>query len=115
MTKQIDRQSQPTQEPIFVPKQENQVALDLDESLDLIVQAQEEKKKLEKRIENLKAVAKKILKDKGLSKYENEKGRKAQWYDSQRTNYNKELIRELLGDDFGRCVTISTTKSFKVT
>lgn len=116
MTKQIDRpEGHPTQEPIFVPKQEGQVALGLDECLDLIVKAQEERAALQKRLDNLKGVAKTILKAKGLEKYENEKGRKAQWFDSQRANYDKELLKELLGDDFARCVSFSTVKSFKVT
>jgi len=116
MTKQIDRpEGHPTQEPIFVPKQEGQVALDLDGCLDMIVKAQAEKAALQKKLDNLKGVAKTILKEKGLNSYENEAGRKAQWFESQRSKYDKELLKELLGDDFARCVTFNTVKSFKVT
>ena len=100
--------------PIFVPKQEGVVALTLDEAIDRIVAKQEERDEINKELKNLKEVAKAHLKEMNSKAHTAPSGHKAQWISSQRQNIDKELCKELLGDDFGRVTSFTTVNSFKV-
>lgn len=102
-------------QPIFVPKQEGQVALGMDECLDMIIAEQAKKKEIDTKIKALKAVAKQLLVAKGVTSYESPTGRKAKWSESNRPKYNIEAIRQLTGTGFDMCVTYSVVRSFKVT
>lgn len=97
----------------FVP--EGATPISLDESLKLIVAAQKEKAVLDKKIKNLKAVAKAHLAERKLKEYETVEGHKAKFYDSQKAKYDKELIKEATGELFELCVSFSTVTNFKVT
>jgi len=105
---------QTTETPIFVPKQEGQVELSLDESISLIIKAQAERKAIDKKLDNLKAVAKAHLKTMGVTKYETPTGNKAAWSERQQPSYDKAAIKEIAGELFELCVSYSTVKQFKV-
>ena len=98
---------------VFVP--DGGIPLSLDESLRRIVQAQQEKSELDKKIKNLKKVAKTHLAEKNLKEYESPEGFKAKFYESQVAKYDKKGILELLGENFARVCEYVTQTSFKVT
>jgi len=100
--------------PVFVPKQEGVVALTLDESIEHVKALQAEKAKLEKTIDNLKEVAKSHMKAKGVESYITPSGIRANWSESQRSDIDKELAKELLGPDWARVHSFKTVKSFTV-
>jgi len=120
MAKRTNRPRKGTQsaQPIFVPKvekQENEVAVSLDESLDLIKGIQQEQKELKNRLERLKKIVKDFLRDLDVERYESPAGRQAVIVTRQNASYDRELIRQLTGENFGRCVRFSTSKSIKIT
>jgi len=99
---------------IFVPKQEGQVELTLDESIALAVEIQAEQRATKKRLDNVKEVIKTHLKGKDLREYTTSEGHTAKWSSSQRPKYDKEAIKELTGAGFDLCVSFSTVNSFTV-
>lgn len=85
-----------------------------DEALKRIREKQAAKKVIDGEINNLKQVVKTFMKKEGLKKYESPEGGKAQFIESQKPKWDKEAILELTGEDFGLCVSYTTTISFKV-
>jgi len=103
--------------PLFVPKQEdpNKVELTLDETLLKLADLYRQFAPLKKQLENLKGVAKAHLKAQGKTSYQMENGIKAQFYDSQKSQLNKELAKEICGPRWAEVEKFVTTTSFKVT
>jgi hypothetical protein len=106
--------AQPTAAPIFVPKSDNTIALSLDESINLIKQEQAKKAAIEKKIDNLKEVAKAHMKALDVEKYTTPTGITARWSESQRCDVDKEKAKELLGPKWSEVESFSTVRSFTV-
>lgn len=98
----------------WTPKFDDDKALSLDQALNLIKQKQAAKAAAEKELDNLKEVAKALMKAKGLDKYTNPEGITARWSESQRSNIDKELAKELLGPNWAKVESFDTVKSFTV-
>ena len=96
----------------YVP--EGATPLSLDEPLKMIVETQKAKSILDKKIKNLKEVAKAHLAEKNLEEYATIEGHKCKFYYSQKAKYDKELIKEATGELFELCVSFSTVTNFKV-
>lgn len=93
---------------------DNGIPLSLDEALSKTSDVQAKIKALKAEEANLKQVAKIHMKERNLKKYESPKGIKAQFIESQRPKFDKDAILTLTGEDFGLCVSYSTSISFKV-
>ena len=100
--------------PVFVPKQEGQVEVSIDDAIAKIIEIREQMAPFEKMEKNLIEVAKAIMKAKGTTKYTTPTGVTAQWIASQENHINKELAKELLGEDWARVHSFKTKNSFKV-
>jgi hypothetical protein len=98
----------------WTPKFDDDKALTLDQALNKIKAEQAKKAAVEKEIDNLKEVAKALMKAKGLDKYTNPEGITARWSESQRSSVDKELAKELLGADWAKVESFDTVKSFTV-
>lgn len=101
--------------PIFVPKREGAVELTLDQALVEIGTLYAQFAPLKKKLENIKTVAKQLLKDKGEKSYTTIEGIKAQFIASQKSKMNKALAKELCGERWGEVETFEESISFKVT
>jgi len=88
--------------------------ISFDNLCDLALAAGAKKKEAEKAYNELKAKLKKGLTAKGLDSYENPNGVKVYYVSKQLQKQNKELIRELLGKDYARCIHYEESKSFFV-
>jgi hypothetical protein len=106
-------------QPMFVPKpdpQVNTVELTLDQCLLEIAATFREFAPLKEKLENLKTVAKRMIKDKGLRQYVHEPtGIKALFYDQNKSDINKALAKELCGSRWNEVEKFKTVTSFKVT
>lgn len=100
----------------YTPKFDNSDPknVSLDQALNLIKQKQAQKAAAEKELDNLKEVAKALMKAKGVEKYTNPEGITARWSESQRSNIDKELAKELLGPNWAKVESFDTVKSFTV-
>jgi hypothetical protein len=101
--------------PIFVPKQEGAVELTLDEALVRIAALYVKFAPLKKELENIKTVAKQLLKAKGEKSYTTIQGIKAQFITSNKSQMNKELAKELCGARWAEVEKFVESISFKVT
>lgn len=105
-------------QPMFVPKFDNPDApteLTLDEAMAKAAELYREFAPLKAALEQIKVVVKAHLKAKGLTNYQDAAGNKALFYSQNRTEYNKELLKELLADKYASVVTIKPITSFKIT
>lgn len=100
--------------PVFVPKQEGAVEVSLDEALARIKALRAEMAPLEKMEKNLIEVVKAGLKAKGVESYTAPSGDRALWSESQRSEFDKELAKELLGENWARVHSFKTVRSFAV-
>jgi hypothetical protein len=100
--------------PIYVPKQEGQIELTKRESINLVVQLQDEMRAAKKILDNAKEVVKTHMVADGETSHTTPEGHTAKWSSSQRPKYDKEAIKELTGAGFDLCVSFSTVKSFTV-
>lgn len=110
---EMKTETAPTTRP-WTPKFDDDKALSLDQALNLIKQKQAAKAAAEKELDNLKEVAKALMKAKGLDKYTNPEGITARWSESQRSTIDKELAKELLGPNWAKVESFDTVKSFTV-
>jgi len=90
------------------------IPVSLDESIDRIVALQNERKLLNAKIDNLKAVAKLHLKKLEVTEYEAPSGHSAKYSSKQMPKYDKEAILELTGEDFALCVSFTNVTAFTV-
>jgi len=100
--------------PIFVPKQDGTVQVSLDEALARIKALRAEIAPLEQIQKNLIEVAKTMMKAQGVESYTAPSGDRALWSESQRSEIDKELAKELLGPNWSRVQSFKTVKSFTV-
>jgi len=99
----------------WIPKFDDDAkALTLDQALNKIKAIQAKKAAAEKEIDNLKEVAKALMKSKGVEKYTNPEGITARWSESQRSDIDKELAKELLGPNWAKVESFNTVRSFTV-
>ena len=90
------------------------VELTFDEMVEIALQLKNEKAALEKRAKEVRAVIKAEMAKRDVKTYETPTGTKVNLVDTQKTNYNKELLMELLGEDYTRCVKISKSVRFDI-
>jgi hypothetical protein len=90
------------------------VEITFDELVELCLLAQQRKAEEDKKFKQFKTEIKNVLEGKGLTTYETPTGTRVTLTTQQRTNYNKELLMELLGDDYTRCAKVSTTARFLI-
>lgn len=102
--------------PVFVAKQEhpNAVELTLDETLAKVKALRAEMAPLEKMEKQLIELAKGQMKAAGVESYTTPAGDRALWSESQRSEVNKALAQELLGEDWGRVHSFKAVRSFSV-
>jgi hypothetical protein len=106
--------AQPSAAPIFVPKSDNTIALSLDESINLIKQEQAKKAAIEKKIDNLKEVAKAHMKTMDVETYTTPTGIKAWWSSRQDLHIDKEKAKEICGPRWAEVESFKTVRSFTV-
>lgn len=97
-----------------VRKDENTVEVSLDEALARIKELRAQMAPLEKMEKNLIEGAKAAMKAKGVESYTAPNGDRALWSESQRSEIDKELAKELLGPDWARVHSFKTVRSFTV-
>lgn len=104
-------------QPIFVPKTEDptKIELTLDEAMAKAADLYRQFAPLKAALDNIKVVVKSHLKAKGLKTYQDAAGVKALFYDQSKTEYNKELLKELLGEKYASVVSFKKVTSFKIT
>jgi hypothetical protein len=100
--------------PLFVAKSEAVVEVSLDEALIQIMELREKMAPYEKMEKNLIEVAKRIMKAKGEEKHTTLSGVTAQWTTSQESKIDKELAKELLGENWARVHSFKSKRSFTV-
>lgn len=92
------------------------VVLTLDQCLLEIAETYRQAAPLNEKLENQKAVAKQLMKQKGLTSYEHiPTGIKALFYDSNQSEVNKPLAKEICGARWAEVETFKKVTSFKVT
>lgn len=110
-----ENQAAPEEVVVFVGrKKEPANAVSLDEALARIKELRAKMAPLEKMEKNLIEVAKGLMKEEGVEAYTAPNGDRALWSESQRSEINKELAKELLGEDWGRVQSFKTVRSFTV-
>jgi hypothetical protein len=100
--------------PVFVARQEGTVEVTLDEAITHIKALRAEMAPLEKAEKQLIELTKAMMKAKGIEAHTTPSGDRALWSESQRSEIDKELAKELLGDSWGRVHSFKTVKSFTV-
>lgn len=100
--------------PVFVAKQEGTVEVTLDEALANIKALRAQMAPLEKAEKQLIELTKAMMKAKGVETYTAPSGDRALWSESQRSEFDKELAKELLKEDWARVHSFKTVKSFTV-
>lgn len=103
-----------TTPPLFVAKSESVVEVSIDDALAKIVELREQMAPFEKMEKNLIEVVKGIMKARSEDRHVTPLGVVAQWIESQETHINKELAKELLGEEWARVHSFKTKRSFKV-
>lgn len=102
-------------QPLFVPKSEsNIVEISCDDAIRRIVALREQMAPFEKQEKNLIEVVKAHMKTKGEEKHTTPEGVTAQWSTSQESKIDKELAKELLGEDWARVHSFKPKRSFTV-
>jgi hypothetical protein len=100
--------------PLFVAKSDTVVEVSIDDALARIVALREQMAPFEKMEKNLIEVVKGIMKVRNEDKHTTPTGVVAQWISSQESHINKELAKELLGEEWARVHSFKTKRSFKV-
>lgn len=100
--------------PLFVAKSDTVVEVSIDDALAKIIELREQMAPYEKMEKNLIEVVKGIMKARNEDKHTTPTGVVAQWIESQETHINKELAKELLGEEWARVHSFKTKRSFKV-
>lgn len=99
---------------LFVPKQEGVVEISLDDALTRIKELRAQMAPLEAQEKNLLEVAKAMMNAKGETKHFTPSGISAIFSESQQSNINKELAKELLGPNWAKVESFKTVKKFTV-
>ena len=99
---------------VFVPKLDDDTQVTIDDALTRIKALREAMKPLEEMEKNLIECAKTMMKAKGETKHVTPDGVTATFAVSQRSEVNKELAKELLGDDWARVHSFKSVTSFTV-
>lgn len=108
-------QTTTAQPPIFVPKTEGgPIELTCDEAIARIVELREKMAPFEKMEKNLIEVVKAHMKTKGEEKHTTPTGVVAQWTTSQESKIDKELAKELLGENWARVHSFKPKRSFTI-
>lgn len=100
--------------PLFVAKSETVVEITIDEALAKIIELREQMAPFEKMEKNLIEVAKGIMKARSEEKHTTPTGIVAQWSTSQESKVDKELAKELLGENWARVHSFKPKRSFTV-
>lgn len=100
--------------PLFVPKQDTVVEVSIDEAIAKVKELREKMAPFEKMEKNLIEVVKAIMKTKGETKHTTPTGDVAQWSESQESRIDKELTKELLGENWARVHSFKTKRSFTI-
>lgn len=103
-----------TTPPLFVAKSESVVEITIDEALAKIIELREQMAPYEKMEKNLIEVAKGIMKARNEEKHTTPTGITAQWSTSQESKIDKELAKELLGENWSRVHSFKPKRSFTV-
>lgn len=90
------------------------VEVTFDEMVELCLVAQQEKAEADKRFKALKKDIRNVMESKGETTYETDTGTRVTLGTQQRTSYDKELLMELLGDDYTRCCKVSKSVRFTI-
>lgn len=107
-------QTNPKTLPVFVAKQEGTQEVTLDEAIANIKALRAEMAPLEKAEKQLIELTKAMMKAKGVEAHTTPSGDRALWSESQRSEIDKELAKELLKEDWARVHSFKTVKSFTV-
>jgi hypothetical protein len=99
----------------FRAKLDDSNELTLDETMAKIAELYRQFAPLKAQLENLKVVAKTHLKAKGLKTYQAADGVKALFYDTNKSEINKTLAKEICGARWAEVESFKTITSFKVT
>lgn len=104
-----------TSQPLFVPKNEsNIVEISCDDAIERIMALREQMAPFEKQEKNLIEVVKAHMKAKNEEKHTTPTGHTAQWSTSQESRIDKELAKELLGENWARVHSFKAKRSFTV-
>jgi restriction endonuclease len=101
--------------PLFVPKSEsNVVEITCDDAIRRIMALREQMAPFEKQEKNLIEVVKAHMKAKNEEKHTTPEGVTAQWSTSQESKIDKELAKELLGENWARVHSFKPKRSFTI-
>jgi len=102
-------------QPLFVPKNEsNIVEISCDDAIARIMALREQMAPFEKQEKNLIEVVKAHMKAKNEEKHTTPTGTVAQWSTSQESKIDKELAKELLGENWARVHSFKAKRSFTI-
>ena len=90
------------------------VEITFDEMVELCLLAQQEKAAADKKFKEFKKEIRNVLEARGETSYETVTGTRVTLGTQQRTSYDKELLMELLGDDYTRCAKVSSSVRFTI-
>jgi hypothetical protein len=90
------------------------VPLTLEEVVELAYRLKAEKSAAEKRFNEAKNLIKAELDRQGVDTYETSTGTKVRLTKTERVSYNRELLMELLGEDYTKAVKISKSTRFEL-